>query len=167
MIVRHLVLVLLSVLASAFVGFAPAPAQAETGRKPTAQEIAAIGDFAAKYQDDVSEAERRCLFDLVATPCTQTPAGAANLGAADCYRAEQAIWDDLLNRNFKTLLDTLDDDQAAKARAMQRAWIAYRDTTCNFYGDKIRGSMAVPMAGACVARETARRALLLGFFSRL
>ena len=31
------------------------------------------------------------------------------------------------------------------ARDMQRAWIAYRDTTCNFYDDKIHGSMAIPM----------------------
>ncbi|MGA2892971.1 MAG: lysozyme inhibitor LprI family protein [Xanthobacteraceae bacterium] len=157
------------VLALAVVAFTPAvaAAQADLGRKPTAKEIAAIGDCATKYQDDVSEAERRCLFDLVATPCTKTPAGSANLGAADCYRAEQAIWDDLLNRNYKTLLDRLDDDQAAKARAMERAWIAYRDTTCGFYADKIRGSMAIPMAGACAARETARRALLLGLFSRL
>jgi uncharacterized protein YecT (DUF1311 family) len=78
-----------------------------------------------------------------------------------------AIWDDLLNKNFKSLLDTLDEDQAAKARAMQRAWVAYRDTTCNFYVDKIEGTMAIPMQSACTARETARRAVLLDFFSRM
>ena len=58
-------------------------------------------------------------------------------------------------------------EQTAKARAMQRAWISYRDTTCGFYGDKIRGSMAGFMEAACVARETARRAMLLKFFTRL
>src|ERR1700679_4190947 len=91
---------------------AAAGASAESGPKPTAQEIAAIRDCAAKYQDDVSEGERQCLFSLVATPCTQTPAGSANLGTADCYRVEGAIWDELLNRNFRSLLDTLDDAQA-------------------------------------------------------
>jgi uncharacterized protein YecT (DUF1311 family) len=50
---------------------------------------------------------------------------------------------------------------------MQRDWIAYRDSTCQFYDDKIRGSMAIMMHAACVTRETARRAMLLGFFSRL
>jgi uncharacterized protein YecT (DUF1311 family) len=50
---------------------------------------------------------------------------------------------------------------------MQRAWIAYRDTTCGFYHDKIRGTMATTMAAACVARETARRALLLKQFQGL
>ena len=50
---------------------------------------------------------------------------------------------------------------------MQRAWIAYRDTTCGFYYDKIQGTMAGFMEAACVTRETARRAMLLAFFSRL
>jgi uncharacterized protein YecT (DUF1311 family) len=142
-------------------------AHAQTGRKPTAHEIAAVRACATKYQDDVQEGERQCLFNLVATPCTNTPEGSANLGAADCYRVEAAIWDELLNDNFKTLADTLDDQQTTKLRAMQRAWIAYRDTTCNFYMDKIQGSMAVPMGKACAARETARRAMLLARFSRL
>ena len=50
---------------------------------------------------------------------------------------------------------------------MQRAWIAYRDTTCGFYDDKIQGTMAGFMEAACVTRETTRRAMLLAFFSRL
>jgi uncharacterized protein YecT (DUF1311 family) len=50
---------------------------------------------------------------------------------------------------------------------MQQAWIAYRDTTCNFYMDKVQGSMATPMGAACAARETARRALLLRFFDQI
>jgi uncharacterized protein YecT (DUF1311 family) len=142
-------------------------ALAQTGRKPTAREVAAIRDCAAKYRDDVAEGERHCLFDLVATPCTKRPEGSSNLGTADCYHVEWAIWDELLNKNFKSLLDRLDEEQAGKARAMQRAWVAYRDTTCNFYMDKIQGSMAIPMQSACAARETARRALLLDFFSRM
>jgi uncharacterized protein YecT (DUF1311 family) len=155
-----------AVAAVLLVAMMSAPTYAQT-RKPTAQENAAVRDCAAKYRDDVSEGERQCLFNLVATPCTNTPKGGSNLGAAECYRIEAAIWDDLLNQNFKSLLDALDEGQAAKARAMQRAWLGYRDTTCNFYMDKIQGSMAIPMGSACVARETARRALPLDFFSRL
>jgi uncharacterized protein YecT (DUF1311 family) len=115
----------------------------------------------------LDEVEQQCLFKLVGDPCTETPEGSSNVGTADCYRLEAAIWDNLLNENFKNLLGTLDDQQAAKLRAMQHAWIAYRDTTCNFYWDKIQGTMAIPMSAACNARETARRAVLLQFFSRL
>jgi uncharacterized protein YecT (DUF1311 family) len=91
----------------------------------------------------------------------------SNHKLADCYRIEGSIWDELLNQNYKRLLDTLDDEQAVKARAMQHAWIAYRDTTCRFYWDKIRGTMAIFMNAACVAHESARRAMLLGFFRQL
>jgi uncharacterized protein YecT (DUF1311 family) len=137
-------------------------------RKPTATEIAAIRDCASKNGDNLDEGERRCLFNLVAQPCTKKPLGAADDSTmVDCYRIENQIWDGLLNDNYKSLLDTLDDSQTAKARAMQRAWAAYRDTTCQFYDDKIQGSMAVAMSAACVTRESARRAMLLKFFSRL
>jgi uncharacterized protein YecT (DUF1311 family) len=146
--------------------FAAAAAHAQT-RKPSAQEVAAIRNCATKYQDDVDAGERECLFNLVATPCTKTREGSSNLGTADCYRLEWVIWDNLLNENFKNLMGALDTQQNTKLRAMQQAWIAYRDTTCNFYMDKIQGSMAIPMGAACAARETARRALLLRFFDQL
>ena len=141
-------------------------AHAQT-RKPTAQEVAVIRDCATKYQDDVDEGERQCLFNLVATPCAKTREGSSNLGTTDCYRVEWVIWDNLLNENFKGLMGALDNQQITKLRAMQQAWIAYRDTTCNFYMDKIQGSMAIPMGASCATRETARRALLLRFFSQM
>ncbi|MGB6540822.1 MAG: lysozyme inhibitor LprI family protein [Xanthobacteraceae bacterium] len=129
--------------------------------EPTAKQIAAIRDCVEKNQDDVTEAERLCLFNLVATPCQSTSEGQSNLGMADCFRLEGRIWDDLLNDNFKHLRASLDDQQMAKAREMQRVWIASRERTCGFYEVKIRGSMAIPLGAACIARETARRALLL------
>jgi uncharacterized protein YecT (DUF1311 family) len=154
------------VLASLFSWVMPVSGFAQTP-KPTDKEVAAIRACAVKYQDDLDKVEQQCLFNLVATPCTNKPSHASNAATADCYRTETAIWDDLLNENYKKLLGTLDDDQTAKLRAMQRAWIAYRDTTCNFYWDKIQGTMAGPMGSACEARETARRAVLLQFFSTL
>ena len=143
-----------------------AVAQAES-RKPTPKEVSAIRACADKYKDDLSAVEGRCLFKLVADPCTESREGRSNVGTANCFRLEQAIWDELLNANFSALRDDLDDEQKTKLRDMQRAWIAYRDTTCEFYYDKIQGTMAGPMTAACMARETARRAVLLGFFRRL
>jgi len=146
---------------------AAASSQAQT-RKPRPDEIAAIRDCASKNADNLDQGERQCLFNLVAQPCTDKPPGTAdNATVVDCYRIENTIWDELLNDNYKSLLESLDNDQSAKARAMQRAWLAYRDTTCQFYDDKIQGSMAIAMDAACVTRETARRAMLLKFFSRL
>lgn len=141
-------------------------AQAQS-RKPTAHETAAIRDCAKKSEDNVDAGEETCLFKLVAEPCMAPVGSAADRVMADCYQIEGAIWDALLNENYKGLLAALDDEQATKARAMQHAWIAYRDTTCGFYYDKIHGSMAGFMEAACVARETARRAMLLKFFTQL
>ncbi len=136
-------------------------------RQPAAQEVAAIRDCATKNRDNLDAGEQGCLFKLVADPCMGDPGSKSDGQMADCYEIEGAVWDDLLNANYKTLLGELDADQTAKAKAMQRAWIAYRDTTCQFYYDKIQGSMAQMMIAACTTRETARRAMLLAFFSRL
>jgi uncharacterized protein YecT (DUF1311 family) len=135
-------------------------------RKPTAQEVAAIETCTDKNKDNIEEGERQCLFKLVADRCIGDVGDTPSWKLVDCYRIEGSIWDDLLNRNYKRLLDTLDDEQTTKARAMQRAWIAYRNTTCQFYWDKIRGTMANSMQSACAARESARRAMLLDFFVR-
>lgn len=149
-----------AVLAStASQGFAQSPARP--------RDAAAIRACAEKYADNVDQGERRCLFALVSDPCAKRREMQPDASRAECFRAEQEIWDELLNENFRALRDGLDDEQKAKLREMQRAWIAYRDTTCQFYYDKIQGSMATTMIAACLARETARRALLLRFFQGL
>ena len=158
--------IILSVFALLFACSAATEAFAQS-RKPTVAEIAAVRGCAVKNQDDLDKGEQDCLFKLVAEPCIGDLGAAGNARMADCYRIEYAIWDELLNENYKALLGELDSDQTVKARAMQRAWIAYRATTCGFYYDKIQGTMAGFMGAACETRETARRAVLLAFFSRL
>ena len=144
-----------------FMAFAMATASHAQNRKPTAAEIKLVRDCAAKHPDD-GKGEEECAFKLVADPCIEK--NGSNLGTADCYRIETVIWDAILNDNYKELMAALDDkEQAQKLKDMQRAWIAFRDTTCDFYWFKIRGSMSVPMTAACQLRETARRALLLAF----
>lgn len=157
---------IVALICIAGLGLAVRPSEAQT-RKPSAKEIATIRDCATKYTDNLDDGERQCLFKLVADPCMGKPEEAQKAVVAECYLVENSIWDGLLNENYKSLLESLDDEQSAKARAMQRAWTAYRDTTCQFYDDKIQGSMSITMHAACVTRESARRAMLLKFFGRL
>jgi uncharacterized protein YecT (DUF1311 family) len=154
------------ILGEIFLGAVTQPCRAQAD-KPTARQIAAVRACTEKNRNDIVEAERACLFTLVADPCQKTPEGRSNLGMADCFRLEQTIWDDLLNENYKRLAADSDARAAASLRTMQRAWIADRDATCGFYDARIHGSMAIPLAAACLARETARRALLLRFFGGL
>jgi uncharacterized protein YecT (DUF1311 family) len=153
--------------AIAFMFVSAAPGVQAQSRKPTGTEVAAVRACAEKNKDDLDKGERDCLFNLVAERCIGDLGAAGDAKMADCYRIEYAIWDGLLNENYKTLLASLDEAQSTKARTMQRAWVAYRDTTCGFYYDKIQGTMAGFMGAACETRETARRAMLLAFFSRL
>jgi uncharacterized protein YecT (DUF1311 family) len=144
--------------------FSAAPGHAQT-RKATAEETKLIRDCTAKHVDD-GEGEAQCAFKLVAEPCIEKDS--SNLGTADCYRIERAIWDEILNENYRGLMESIDDKKdQTKLKEMQRVWIAYRDTTCDFYAYKIRGSMAVPMTASCQLRETARRAFLLAFLQGL
>lgn len=151
-------------VAAMFVAYATVSGHAQE-RKPTAAETKLIRDCAAKHADD-GEGERECAFKLVADPCAEQ--AGSNVGNANCYRMEAAIWDALLNENYKDLMDVIEDkaDQD-KLKEVQRAWIKYRETTCDFYWFKIHGTMAVPMTAACQLRENARRALLLKFWRRV
>jgi uncharacterized protein YecT (DUF1311 family) len=154
------IILLLTALAVVFA--TPAFAQE---RQPNVRDIKLIRDCAAKHIDD-GEGERECAFKLVADPCGEKDG--SNLGTADCYRMEAKIWDQLLNENYKGLMEAIEDPKDQdKLKEMQHAWIAFRDTTCDFYWYKIHGSMSVPMTAACQLRETARRALLLKFLQRV
>jgi len=141
-------------------------AQAQT-REPTVQELTAVRYCFAKYEDKL-ELETNCLFKLVAEPCMETEGGYSTHGMADCHRIETKIWDRILNETFRELLgDLKDKEREKKLREMQRAWIVSRDRTCEFYDREIHGSQAIPMGAACMARETARRAILLKSFGSL
>ena len=161
MIARLASIAALAILAACCV---PKDGLAQT-RAASPKDVAAIRGCAERFAENVTEGERQCLFALVADPCSKSRQSGA--GPTECYRIEQGIWDELLNDNFRTLREQLDDDQKEKLRDMQRAWIAYRNSTCEFYYHKIQGSMATSLTAACLARETARRALLLKFFQGL
>jgi uncharacterized protein YecT (DUF1311 family) len=140
--------------------------RAEEDDKPTPHEVAAIRDCVKRAAGNDAEVESKCLFELVASPCLEKPDRQSTVGQAGCHRIEAKIWDGLLNENYKALKETLDAEQQGKLREMQQAWIVMRDRTCAFYYDKIQGTMAIPMQSACVARETARRAMLLAAFQQ-
>jgi len=156
-------LVILACVISVLSGIEPAAAQ---DRSPSARDVSRIRACVDKNRDDLDEGERQCLFKLVSDPCVKR-SDTSNHAVIDCHETELKIWDDLLNATYKKLRDGLDEPQREKLRKMQQTWIAYRDTTCEFYYDKIQGTMAGPMGAACRTRETARRAMLLGFFTRL
>ena len=127
---------------------------------PNARDVATVQDCLKSQRGSDLKGER-CI-GVVADPCLKRARSTADQNA--CAGRELAVWDDILNETYRRLGQHLDDDQKAKARDMQRAWIESRDKTCTFYWDYFQGTMASPMSSYCVVRETARRAMFLKFF---
>jgi uncharacterized protein YecT (DUF1311 family) len=147
---------LLAMVVAAGIGLLPAAAQTS---RPTVKDTRAIEDCLKSKPD----AQERCI-GIVSNPCLDLDATKSTADQNACVDRERVVWDDILNETFRRLRDKLDDQQKAKLRDMQRAWITFRDTTCAFYWDYFQGTMASPMSASCANKETARRALfLLGF----
>lgn len=141
---------------AAGIGLSPAAAQTS---KPTAKDTLAIEDCIKSKPGK----EESCI-GIVSNPCLDRDATKSTADQNACIDRELAVWDDILNETFRRLRDKLDDTQKTKLRDMQRAWVVSKEKTCAFYWDYYQGTMASPMAAACVNRETARRALfLIGF----
>jgi len=148
-----------SVALVAAVALSLGSAVAETAA-PNARDAAAVQDC-LKSQRGRDLSGERCI-GVVVDPCRKRARSTADQNA--CADRELRVWDDILNETYRRLAQRLDDDQKAKARDMQRAWIENRDKTCAFYWDFFQGTMASPMSSYCNVRETARRAMFLIFF---
>lgn len=132
--------------------------------KPDARDSAAVQDC-VKTRTGAHWAWETCI-GTISEPCAKDEGSLSSSQVIDCYRREQAVWDDILNETFRRLREKLDDKQQRKLRDMQRAWITSRDKGCGFLMDYFEGSMANPMIAACMSRVTGRRALyLLGFLN--
>jgi uncharacterized protein YecT (DUF1311 family) len=133
------------------------------GKHPAAEYTLDVEDCiksAAGSGQPMSAAEM-CIA-RVSDPCLKDAKSTADMNG--CSDSEKAVWDNILNETYRQLREKLVGEQQEKLRDMQRAWIASRDKTCAFYWDYYQGTMASPMAAACVNRETAQRAqFLVGF----
>lgn len=101
--------------------------------------------------------------------------GGSNVEYGFCNGAERDDWDARLNVAYQTLLKTQAEstaaireyradapDQVDLMRQMQRNWIAYRDTACEWdYANWGGGSGGGPSHAACMGRLTAQQTILL------
>lgn len=104
---------------------------------------------------------REACIGIVALPCLDRPEAFSTHGSVACIEGEVALWDQLLNVDYRRLMGNLDGPQQEALRTAQRAWIALRDADCFFPQELIRGTMAQPMTADCRLEMTARRVLWL------
>ena len=129
---------------------------------PTAEEGAQAG-AAAKLEREVTQAPglAASCIGVIAEPCQNQPDGQSNLGMAQCYDREAAVWDERLNQNYKKRLDGAEPAYRDALKKMQRAWLAYRDAKCGSISIGETGSISVPETAICMLEETARQAIFL------
>lgn len=76
----------------------------------------------------------------------------------ECLSRLTAVWDKRLNAAYQEALkDAVSNEQREQLRKAQRAWIAYRDANCLYYGMG-EGSIAHLDAGECMRSMTETRA---------
>ncbi|WP_136441428.1 lysozyme inhibitor LprI family protein [Pacificoceanicola onchidii] len=95
-------------------------------------------------------------------------AGFTTVGMGFCYEQERAAWDAELNRVYKDVMalsKQMDAENGAYApsqaealRAMQRAWIPFRDAKCAYERSQWGGGTGGgPATLSCLMYETARQ----------
>ncbi|MGQ0563647.1 MAG: lysozyme inhibitor LprI family protein [Gemmobacter sp.] len=108
-----------------------------------------------------------------ANACMSTTDGSTTVGMGFCLDAEWQWWDARLNRVYADLMaqDKAADDAMAEAgttvpsladnlRAMQRAWIPFRDAACDYEMAQWGGGTGQgPALVGCLMMETGRQTL--------
>ncbi|MFQ5438422.1 MAG: lysozyme inhibitor LprI family protein [Paracoccaceae bacterium] len=121
--------------------------------------------------------EKSACIGVSANACMEdTEGGFSTVGIGGCLLRELDYWDASLNANYRALMAEMKKQDADNAgygvtgvqkmadalRAMQRAWIAFRDTSCDFERAKFsNGTGAGPAQLGCLMQMTAERALFL------
>ncbi|MCR9107587.1 lysozyme inhibitor LprI family protein [Marivita sp. XM-24bin2] len=104
--------------------------------------------------------------------CQELPGGSTTIGIAECIQAETAMWDVILNEEYKWTQmanETADEkglsqvmDRSDALRDAQRAWIAFRDADCTArYAMWQDGTIRTIVGANCHLTMTAQRAIEL------
>jgi uncharacterized protein YecT (DUF1311 family) len=126
------------------------------------------------------EAKRACVGVSADQCMTNTPGGYSTYGMGGCLSAELEYWDAKLNAVYADVVAETRRSDAEMAslganvasqedalRAMQRAWITFRDATCDYeYSQWGGGTGGGPAIASCLMRMTGDQTLYLDY-SRL
>ena len=107
---------------------------------------ALTGAAVSAYAGDLGDPEQNCdgsTYEMV-----------------ECLKAKTAQWDKRLNAAYAKGLQLTNSARRQQLRQAQRAWIAFRDANCLYYGMG-EGTIARIEAGDCMYSLTKTRALEL------
>ena len=73
-------------------------------------------------------------IDVALEQCLQKEDAYTNTAMLQCVGDAIASWDEELNAVYQRIMQMLDEEERAKLRASQRAWIAFKDLELNYLG---------------------------------
>ena len=125
--------------------------------------------------DSSHQAQLACIGTSANACMEETQGGYSTVGMGGCLGRELDWWDARLNASYKTLMkqEKADDlefgagqdgvpSKADALKAMQRAWITFRDTSCAYeYSKWGGGTGGGPAIAGCLLDMTARQTLAL------
>lgn len=103
---------------------------------------------------------------LASNYCLSFPEGETVVGSLNCIHSEITIWDEMLNSSYQSLRSSLNEEDPSGTlsdalRDMQRAWIVFRDRSCDFAVAGLGGEVARQVQSNCLLEATARQAIEL------
>ncbi|MFS4438642.1 lysozyme inhibitor LprI family protein [Paracoccaceae bacterium GXU_MW_L88] len=148
-----------------------------------AQGDAPVEGFDPKIAEICADQGGEDCVGLAASHCIETSEiGFSNVGMGFCVGAELDWWDTRLNAVYRELSEAeaksdaeiaelggaLAPSSAPDLKAMQRAWIAYRDALCEKYEASQWGGGSGTYLGVanCMLHETARQVRVLEGYMR-
>lgn len=112
-------------------------------------------------RDEAKSKPESCI-GIIANPCLGEDAHGSTAGMVGCQLREAAAWDARLNAAYKKIMASSQKPVVEGYRNAQRAWITYRDASCDASTAKYEGGTAGHIAHAsCYMELTARQALWL------
>lgn len=120
------------------------------------------------------DGDSRGCIGRAATACMKDSVGGdSTVGMGGCLDRELQVWDGMLNTEYQRVVAVMERRDAEGAeynvppmqpalRDMQRAWVVYRDATCDFERSQWGGGTGGgPATIGCLMRLTAEQALYL------
>ena len=73
-----------------------------------------------------------------------------------CWGQQYKSADATLNQVYRQLMAKLDDNEKNQLKAVEAAWLKYRDANCEFVADQYKGGTIRPMIEAMCLADTTR-----------
>ncbi len=75
-------------------------------------------------------------IDIKVEDCLAIGSNQTTIGTINCIQTAMEEWDAELNKYYKLLMKTLNNDEQEKLRAAQRQWLVFRDKEFEFIGTR-------------------------------